>query len=81
MFLFKNVTEDSGRFFAENLREVIANSKWHSIHQDLRVTARFGVAETIVKDDFDSLFKRADKALYRAKEAGRNQVVATQLGD
>ena len=32
----------------------------------------------IDNDDFESLFDKADKAVYEAKEAGRNKVVVHQ---
>lgn len=38
-------------------------------------TASFGVATCTEKDDIQSLIDNADKALYKAKENGRNQVV------
>jgi two-component system cell cycle response regulator len=41
----------------------------------LNVTASFGVTEKVSGDDFNSLFIRADKALYEAKDGGRNCVV------
>jgi diguanylate cyclase (GGDEF)-like protein len=42
-----------------------------------RVTASFGVAELrLGDDDLADVVRRADEALYRAKEAGRNRVVA-----
>lgn len=40
----------------------------------LAVTVSIGIAERQVDEDYESLFKRADRAVYRAKEAGRNQV-------
>lgn len=40
------------------------------------VTSSFGVAELVGGEDGPSLLKRVDAALYRAKEAGRNRVVA-----
>lgn len=39
-----------------------------------RITSSFGVAEFIHGDSVQSLVERADKALYRAKNAGRNCV-------
>jgi len=39
------------------------------------VTASIGVAVSHHLEDFDGLFQRADKALYSAKELGRNCVV------
>lgn len=41
----------------------------------IAVTASFGVAELNSAENAEYLIKRADKALYRAKEQGRNRVV------
>ncbi|MEA1983564.1 MAG: diguanylate cyclase [Campylobacterota bacterium] len=38
------------------------------------VTASFGVTQYIANDTLDSMFKRCDEALYKAKEEGRNKV-------
>lgn len=40
------------------------------------ITASIGVANFVKGDSFDSILRRADKALYTAKKNGRNQVVA-----
>lgn len=40
-----------------------------------RVTVSIGIAETTGIRDIKRLYKRADEALYEAKEAGRNRVV------
>ncbi len=40
----------------------------------LPVTASFGVARRIPQESLDNLIRRADEALYRAKEQGRNRV-------
>ena len=39
-----------------------------------RVTASFGVTEVIKGESVDSAIDRADKAMYMAKESGRNCV-------
>ena len=57
---------------AESIRLAIEQSKPH----DLTITASIGVAELGKDDDFESLFDKADKAVYEAKETGRNKVVA-----
>ncbi len=48
---------------------------------DVHLTASFGVAERLEGESYRSLFGRADKALYEAKQDGRNCVVraAAQL--
>lgn len=43
--------------------------------ESLKVTASFGVAELQSGEALDNLIKRADDALYKAKQTGRNKVV------
>jgi diguanylate cyclase (GGDEF)-like protein len=47
----------------------------------LRVTLSAGVAELSASDTLDECLRRCDQALYRAKDAGRNQVVAAAQGE
>ena len=55
---------------AEKIRKAVEHSK-----QILQVTMSFGVTQHRDFEDKDAMFKRADKALYEAKESGRNRVV------
>jgi diguanylate cyclase (GGDEF)-like protein len=60
--------------FAERLCGAIREIAFESV-EGLRVSASVGVSEATDKDeDFASLLKRADEALYQAKDAGRNRV-------
>jgi two-component system cell cycle response regulator len=43
---------------------------------DFQLSASIGVAALLPGEDFDSLFRRADSALYRGKAGGRNRVTA-----
>jgi diguanylate cyclase (GGDEF)-like protein len=72
---FCMVLPDTGaagaRQFAERLRTRIAQPATPAMHE---LTASFGVAVWQPGDDADSLLGRADRALYRAKESGRDRV-------
>lgn len=64
---------DHARLKAERLRLAVNNLKLDNLNQN-RITASFGVAQLEPGDSLESLFHRADNALYQAKETGRNRV-------
>jgi diguanylate cyclase (GGDEF)-like protein len=67
----------SGAFaVAENLRALVAGLDTTAIAPGLRVTASLGIAALRPGEARDSLLRRADAALYAAKAAGRDRVVA-----
>jgi diguanylate cyclase (GGDEF)-like protein len=60
----------------ERIRQVIESTVIHYSGIPLSVTFSSGLASlTPEQDTFDSILSQADQALYRAKEAGRNQVM------
>lgn len=56
---------------AEMIREAIFSTECDP-ENPLSVSASFGVSERLKEEDFASCFKRADAALYKAKDQGRN---------
>ena len=70
LLLARTPLNDAGEL-AERLRERIGSERF-AVPQ--RVTISLGVAEYLQSENADALFERADKALYQAKEAGRNRV-------
>jgi diguanylate cyclase (GGDEF)-like protein len=66
---------DGAREVAERLRERIERTTVHTNVGQIQVTASFGVAVYSSRGgDADTVFERADKALYEAKHLGRNRV-------
>jgi len=70
LVLLDTEIEDARRA-AEAFRRLVADT---GFHDEIRVTASFGVAQWREDEKLDALFHRADEALYDAKAAGRNQV-------
>ena len=63
-------------FVAEKLRATIER---HTFSNNLKITCSFGVSQFRTTDKANDLFKRADKALYEAKNTGKNKVVLERL--
>ena len=61
---------------AEHLRAALAMVDYSDIAPGLRVTASLGIASLREGERRDAFLKRADAALYAAKNGGRNRVVA-----
>jgi two-component system cell cycle response regulator len=60
---------------AERMRSAVEDTPIHTPPaHTLNITASFGAAECCEGDDEDLLIGRADAALYRAKDKGRNRV-------
>jgi diguanylate cyclase (GGDEF)-like protein len=68
---------DAGAEFAERIR--VATGELVATLRDtgLQVTASFGVGQLAAGQDLDALIDLVDKALYAAKQAGRDRVVRT----
>ncbi|MCG7897542.1 MAG: GGDEF domain-containing protein [Candidatus Thiodiazotropha lotti] len=73
-----NGTDQLGaRLLAERIRENIESLRIESL-KNLQVTLSLGVSMMNEGDTAETLFKRADEALYVAKNQGRNQVVMSE---
>ncbi len=60
----------------DRLREIIASLDWAAISPNMTVTMSAGITCIRTNDTTDTILSRADQALYRAKENGRNCVLA-----
>ena len=76
IFLADTLLPD-GEQIAERLRKTIGELRVPYRDKEISFTASFGVAPMLAgdRDGFDELIKRADEALYRAKNGGRNMVI------
>ncbi len=69
-----NADRASAAAAAERYRKKIESMDFHSRRGEFRVTVSFGVADSRDKDSLNQLITAADRALYKAKETGRNTV-------
>ena len=67
---------EGARALAEDLRAAVAESLLDADGQALAVTVSVGCTALRPEDTGDNALRRADAALYMAKERGRNQVAA-----
>lgn len=64
---------DEANIISEKIKEIVSTECFGEVRH---VTCSFGVASYRKDDTKESLFKRLDEALYRAKRSGRNCVIA-----
>lgn len=78
LLLLKNCSLEKATAIAETLRSTIAANDFSRTTDltkgRLSLTVSMGVAECKPQESEDSVFERADVALYQAKESGRNSV-------
>jgi diguanylate cyclase (GGDEF)-like protein len=60
---------------AERIRKNIAETCIERENETIRLTTSVGISAITKSDDFESLFARADEAVYLAKQEGRNRVI------
>lgn len=78
LMVLPGATEKQALRIAERAREAVAREPIRAGDLEVPVTVSFGVAEWSAGESRDSLVKRADDALYEAKEGGRDQVVSAE---
>jgi diguanylate cyclase (GGDEF)-like protein len=72
VLLFKNINVNDVYKKAERLRKVIES---YSFGEAGYISCSFGLADLQKEETADSLFFRADKALYKAKKEGKNTII------
>jgi len=73
VILVNNQDKQQTQLMAEKIREKISQTKL----DNLDITCSFGIAQYEKHDTDEIIFKKADDALYLAKESGRNRVIVS----
>jgi diguanylate cyclase (GGDEF)-like protein len=75
--LLRETTDIGAAIIGERLRKEISNITIDKNGKRIKPTVSIGISTRVTdqKEKIDDLFERADKALYQAKQTGRNKVV------
>ncbi len=76
--LLPGSTSNGAYLFAERLRVGLSGTRFPFLPAAGRITASFGIAQHQPGETFHQLLARADRGLYQAKAAGRNQTIAAE---
>ena len=76
LFVLPDTEESNAVVLAEKVRETLATSPVELQQKNVVITASFGVAQIDFEQGLDKALTLADKALYKAKEKGRNKVLS-----
>ena len=74
VLIFEETSSNASRAILEKLRKLIQDCQFIYRENRVEVTVSFGLTTVIANDDIESLFMRADNAMYKAKNAGRNRI-------
>ena len=75
LLILPETEEDAAARTLNRLRTIVADLDWSAISSGMSVTISAGLTKLLPDDAPDSILARADAALYRAKDLGRNKVV------
>ncbi|MBI9104340.1 MAG: diguanylate cyclase [Spirochaetales bacterium] len=79
IFLFSNLDIDGAQFVMERVRKAISDHKYKSVKSRVSISVGL-VTKRLDRDDtLEKMTKAADEMLYKAKESGRDKIVALDL--
>jgi len=81
LVLLPNTGLDEAVLVVERIRQSLLRTGVSRSVPDLRVTLSAGVSQVLAEESLPQTIDRADRALYRAKSAGRNRTEAAGLSD
>lgn len=68
---------DSAAPLVEKIRKSVGETNFHFKQQKVNISLSAGLSSMRERDTAESIYERADKALYQAKNSGRNKLVVT----
>ncbi len=78
IMLLADTGVEAAQVIAEKLRKTIESAGFNSSGNKIKITVSGGITEFGAGETGETVFKRADAALYRAKKNGRNQCVVAK---
>jgi len=73
--ILSNTNQGGARFLAERVKKQIEQLVVH-VEEEINVTASIGISSSDILEDASEILEQADRALYQAKDQGRNRVVS-----
>lgn len=74
-FILPETTVENAALAIEKVREAIERCPFNFNQKPIKITCSFGITSFVQGDSCETVFERADKALYEAKEQGRNRYI------
>ena len=76
VIIFTETDRDNAIVPLDRLRQIIEEHNFRFNNTEIRVTISIGISSDIQAQTPQEMFDNADKALYKAKETGRNQIIS-----
>jgi diguanylate cyclase (GGDEF)-like protein len=76
LMILPDTAKDQAVRSLDRLRSIVAQVEWAAISTMMNLTMSAGISEVRQEDSAADILARADAALYHAKDAGRNRVIA-----
>ncbi len=74
IIILNRINDLQYKIITQRLLDIVEKSNLIYKDEDIKLTISMGATKLIQGDDSDSVVERADKALYKAKENGKNQI-------
>jgi diguanylate cyclase len=76
LLILPDTAKDQAIRTLDRLRSIVSELDWTAISENFNLTMSAGICSVRQADSAEDILARADIALYRAKDVGRNRVVA-----